>query len=138
MEIHNEQEYAKLLAKALPHVIHTEEENARCMAVLEALLGKRHRTREEKRLAELLTLLTEDFEGKHYSLPTASPVEILRHLMDSNGLRQADLIDIFGTASVASEVLNGKRACPNRISRGSANGFIYRRSCSSKRPLTPG
>jgi len=73
------------------------------MAVLEALLGKRNRTREEKRLAELLTLLIEDFEGKHYSLPTASPVEILRHLMDSNGFRQVDLIDVFGTASIASE-----------------------------------
>jgi HTH-type transcriptional regulator/antitoxin HigA len=29
--------------------------------------------------------------------------------MDTNGLRQADLLDVFGTASIASEVLNGKR-----------------------------
>jgi HTH-type transcriptional regulator / antitoxin HigA len=33
-----------------------------------------------------------------------------RHLMESNGLRQVDLIDVFGAESTVSEVLNGKRA----------------------------
>jgi antitoxin component HigA of HigAB toxin-antitoxin module len=37
------------------------------------------------------------------------PIDILRHLMDANGLRQVDLLDVFGTASVISEVLKGKR-----------------------------
>jgi len=109
-EISSEQEYAKLLAKALPHVIHTDAENARATTVLETLLAKRNRTREEKRLGELLTLLIEEFEEKHYALPRASPLEIVRHLMESNGLRQMDLLDVFGTPSVASEVLHGRRA----------------------------
>ncbi len=108
-EIQNEQEYARLLAEVLPHVIHTEEENDRCTAVLETLLNKTDRTAEEKRLTELLTLLIEDFEEKHYSLPAATPLDILRHLMESNGLRQVDLVNVFGTASVVSEVLKGKR-----------------------------
>jgi len=29
--------------------------------------------------------------------------------MEANGLRQKDMVDIFGTASIISEVLNGKR-----------------------------
>jgi HTH-type transcriptional regulator/antitoxin HigA len=29
--------------------------------------------------------------------------------MRANGLRQKDLVDVFGTESIASEVLNGKR-----------------------------
>ena len=29
--------------------------------------------------------------------------------MDANGLRQADLVDVFGSPSVVSEVLRGKR-----------------------------
>ena len=77
-EIGNEHEYAKLLAKTLPRVIHTEGENARATEALEALLAKRKRTREEKRLAELLTLLIEDYEEKHHALPPASPLDILR------------------------------------------------------------
>jgi len=106
----NEREYAELLAKVLPQVIHTEQENDRCTAALEALLRKSNRTAEENRVVELLTLLIEDFEEKHYSLPPARPLDVLRHLMDANGLRQVDLLDVFGTPSVASEVLSGKRA----------------------------
>ena len=56
------------LVETLPHVIHTERENERYTAVLESLLAKRNRTREESRLVELLTLLIEDFEKeKRYS-----------------------------------------------------------------------
>src|ERR1035441_7484055 len=110
-EITNREEYAHLLGDALPHVIHTAAENGRCTAVLEGLLRKKERPVEEKRLAELLTLLIEEYEQQRYALPRpAGPVDVLRHLMDSNGLRQADLLDVFGAASVVSEVLSDKRA----------------------------
>jgi HTH-type transcriptional regulator/antitoxin HigA len=108
-EITNPAEYAFLLGEALPHVIHTESENDRCTAVLEDLLRQKKRTAEQKRLAELLTLLIEEFEEKKYALPAGGPIDMLRHLMDSNNLRQVDLLDVFGTASVISEVLKGKR-----------------------------
>jgi len=107
-EIENRQEYAKLLADVLPHVIHTEEENERCTAALEALVIKRNRTPEESRIVELLTLLIESFEER-YSLPPAAPRDIVRHLIESNGLRQVDLVDVFGAESTVSEVLSGKR-----------------------------
>ena len=105
----DEREYQRLVTSVLPRVIHFEEENQRYTTILEELLAKRERTAEEKRMIELLTLLIEDFEEKHYSLPVAGPLEILRHLMDANGLRQADLVDVFGSPSIVSEVLHGKR-----------------------------
>ena len=108
-EILDEKEYADLLAKTLPHVIHTEEENERCLAALEVLDSRGDLSTEERRIAELLTFLVEDFEDRSYSLPPASPAEIVRHLMESNGLRQVDMIDVFGSPSVVSEVLSGKR-----------------------------
>jgi HTH-type transcriptional regulator / antitoxin HigA len=108
-EITDEKEYASLLANILPHVIHTDQENERCIRELEALDRRDNLSPEEERLAELLTLLIEDFEGKNYSLPVASPVDIVRHLMEANGLRQVDMRDVFGTVSIASDVLNGKR-----------------------------
>lgn len=108
-EIENKHEYAKLLADTLPHVIHTEEENERYTAALERLLAKRNRTPEESRIVELLTLLIEDFEEKSYTLPPAAPRDVVRHLMESNGLRQVDLLDVFGAESIVSEVLSGKR-----------------------------
>jgi HTH-type transcriptional regulator/antitoxin HigA len=33
----------------------------------------------------------------------------LEELMEANGLKQEDLVGIFGTPSIISEVLNGKR-----------------------------
>ena len=109
LAVENKQEYAELLANVLPHVIHTEQENQRCTAALEDILRLSSRTPARNRLAELLTLLIEDFEARHYSLPPATPRDIVRHLMESNGLRQVDLIDVFGAESTVSEVLNGKR-----------------------------
>ena len=109
-EIVDEKEYSTLLSSILPHVIHTQEENERCLAVLEALDSRDDLSVEEERIAELLMLLIENFEDKAYALPKASPLDIVRHLMDANDLRQAQLVDVFGTPSVASEVLNGKRA----------------------------
>lgn len=109
-EITNREEYARLLGDALPHVIHTDAENERSAMVLEGLLRKKRRTAEEKRLTELLTLLIEEYEEQAYVLSgQAGPVDVLRHLMDANGLRQVDLLDVFGNASVISEVLRAKR-----------------------------
>jgi len=103
-------EYASLLAKTLPSVIRSETENERYTALLEALDQKgRDLSAAERRLAELLTLLVEDFEERHYALKPATPVEVLEELLQANGLKQKDLLDVFGTPSIASEVLNGKR-----------------------------
>ena len=77
---------------------------------LEELDSKGNRmTAAERRLAELLTLLIEDFEEKHYALKASSPVDVLNELMSANNLKQKDLVDIFGTPSIVSEVLHGKR-----------------------------
>jgi HTH-type transcriptional regulator / antitoxin HigA len=104
-------EYAALLARALPAVIHSEKENERCIAMLETLDSKAQKlTAAERRLAELLTVLIEDFEEEAYALKPARPVEVLRELIESNGLKQKDLLDIFSTPSIASEVLREKRA----------------------------
>jgi HTH-type transcriptional regulator/antitoxin HigA len=103
-------EYAALLSTTLPAVIRSEAENERCIRRLEELDGKGGRMRAaERRMADLLTLLIEDFEERHYALQTASPVEVLQELMRANDLKQKDLLDVFGTPSIVSEVLNGKR-----------------------------
>lgn len=103
-------EYATLLAKTLPAVIHSEKENEHYTALLKELDRKRGKlTTAELRLAELLTLLIEDFEEKHYSFKASTGIEVLEELIEANGLKQKDLVDIFGTPSIISEVLSGKR-----------------------------
>jgi HTH-type transcriptional regulator/antitoxin HigA len=107
----NRAAYAKLLTRALPRIIETEEENQRVIAELERLDARgRPLTREEEKLAELMTLLVRQFESERYPLGHAEPVEALRALMEIRQLRQRDLIPVFGASSVVSDVLNGKRS----------------------------
>jgi len=103
-------EYAWLLSRISPKVIQSEKENEfYTQALYELDQRGAKRTRAERELAELLTLLIDDFESKRYELPRAKPLEVLRFLMEQHGLRQKDLVDVFGTRSIVSEVLSGKR-----------------------------
>ena len=52
----------------------------------------------------------ENYEQKTLpGLVDSDPVENLKFLMNENDLKQTDLIDVFNTQSVVSEVLAGKR-----------------------------
>lgn len=103
-------DYRTLMSKIEPKVIHSEEQNERYIGVLEELDFRWDSlTASEREMHELLLLLVQEFEARNYSLRTATPVEALRELMEANGLRQKDLVGVFETASVASEVLNGRR-----------------------------
>ena len=64
-------EYAALLTNTLPSVIRSDVENDRYIASLEVDRKGTRMTAAERRMAELLTLLIEDFEEKHYSLKAA-------------------------------------------------------------------
>ena len=101
--------YADLLSQNLPRVIRTEQENERYTHLLEEMERKLKLDEDEREFAELLTVLIEKFEDTHYQLRPSTPLEVIAELMDANGLRQKDLVDVFGTESIVSEVLNGKR-----------------------------
>ena len=95
-----------------PKVITSDAQHERYVSALLELERRERRGRlnaEGRELAELLTLLVEKYEEEHHQIPTASPIEVLRELMEANDLRQKDLIPEFGTESIVSEVLNGRR-----------------------------
>ena len=58
---------------------------------------------------ELLTLLIERYEQARYPVPTASAVNVVRFLIEQQGLTQRDLIPEFGSESAVSMFLAGKR-----------------------------
>jgi HTH-type transcriptional regulator / antitoxin HigA len=120
----NKTAYGKLLARTLPRVIKSEKENERMIAELEQLDTRgRALTPEEESLAELMTLLIREFEESKYPLGHAGPLEALRILMEDRGLRQRDLIPVFGSSSVASNVFHGKRAISKTHARKLAEHF---------------
>jgi HTH-type transcriptional regulator / antitoxin HigA len=106
----NKEKYTQLLNETLPRVIETEEEYERLLnEVSQLMLLGENITAEEAEVLQLLTVLIEDYEDQYYQLKTATPIDILQDLMSVRGLKQKDLLEVFGSKGIASEVINGKR-----------------------------
>lgn len=106
----NSRQYKRLLTEVMPIPIETEEDNERMLTAVEQLMEKgENLSVEEGALLRLLATLIEDFETKFYQPEDATPLEVLRHLMEERGEKQSDLWELFGSKGIASEVLNGKR-----------------------------
>jgi HTH-type transcriptional regulator / antitoxin HigA len=95
--------------EGIPKIIASDAQNDRYIAALLELERRGRLTPAEKNLAEVLTLLIEAYEEEHYPVRSASPVEVLKELMEASNLRQKDLASMLGSESVVSEVLSGKR-----------------------------
>jgi HTH-type transcriptional regulator/antitoxin HigA len=93
-----------------PAPITSERQHEEYLSVLDKLASKENPNIEEEKYATVLLTLIEAYEEVRHAVPDASPVEVLRALMDANDLRQKDLVPIFGSESIVSEVLHKKRA----------------------------
>jgi HTH-type transcriptional regulator/antitoxin HigA len=108
----------------MPVVIQTEEENDRLLAEVERLMAKgENLSPEEDAILRLVAALIQDFEEKFYQPREATPLEILLHLMEARDLKQSDLLEVFGSKGVASEVVNGKRSISKTQAKALAKFF---------------
>jgi len=122
----DEKKYGRLLAKHLPQVIETDEEQDRLAeTLLHLTIPPRDISPEERKLIDLLGRLVEDYEHRSRAgkVKHFTPLETLQILVEDQGLKQADLVDIFGTQSVVSEVLNGRRRINHTQARRLATRF---------------
>ena len=125
-DVINNKIYAELLAETLPRKIETEEENERILAFIEKLMrkGEDNLSPEEETLLILLCELVEDFEEEAYPMGESStPLSMLKFLMEQQNLKQTDLLEVFGSKGIASEVINGKRAISKTHARKLAERF---------------
>ncbi len=106
----DERTYGRLLGRTLPRVIRTDEECERLTNELLRLDESKDASLEEKELAELLTVLIGEYEGRRYPIRKASPQRTLQHLMEARNLTQKDLWKTFGSKGITSEVFHGKRS----------------------------
>ena len=117
--------YGRLLAKALPTVIKSEDDNNRMLAIIEDLMAKGEDglTAEEDALLELLVDLVHDFEEKHYPLPSSPPHRMVAFLLEQRGLKPSALWAVLGSKGRVSEILSGKRAISKEQARKLAAFF---------------
>jgi HTH-type transcriptional regulator/antitoxin HigA len=119
----NPSRYGELCAGALPKVIASEREFDRMAQTLVRLAFRPDPSPEETALAELLARLMQDYDDRRHPLPNLPPHAMIRFLMEQRGLRQTDLLPVFGSRSVASDVLSGKREPSKRHIRKLAEFF---------------
>ena len=111
----------------MPRAIKTEADNERALRRVKALIvGGDDRSPAETELLDLLAILIERFEDERYSIASASPADVLRELMSANGMRQADIVPLFPSKGIASEVLAGRRATAKRRRVNWASSFTFR------------
>ncbi len=104
--------------------IATEEENEATLETISVLMAKGDDlSPEERALLDLMVVLVERFEAEHYPVPDALPVDVLRELLEANGLKQKDLVPEIGSKGVVSEIVAGKRAISRRQAKVLAARF---------------
>ncbi len=59
--------------------------------------------------ADILGLMLDEYEKKHYPIDEPDPIEAIKIRMEEMQLKQLDLVDAIGGKSRVSEILNRKR-----------------------------
>lgn len=113
-----------LFAQFPPVAIQTEAHLDAAQVVVDDLMG-RERDEAEELYLDLLGTLIYAYEQAHVEIPALIGLELIHALLAERGLSQRDLVraGIFPTASVASEVLAGKRSLTADHVRGLASFF---------------
>jgi HTH-type transcriptional regulator/antitoxin HigA len=119
----NPARYGKLCAEVIPKVIETDDELDRLVEKMETLDRRKNPTPEEVALSELLLKLIQDYDDRHYPIPDSPPNEMIRHLMEHRGLKQADLVPVIGSRSQVSDMVTGKRSVSKAQARKLAEFF---------------
>ena len=88
--------------------IKTEKDYQQALARLEVIFNSKKDTPEGDEL-EILTILIEKYENEHFPIDFPDPIEAIKFKMEQLGYNQAELAEIIGLKSRASEILNKKR-----------------------------
>ena len=88
--------------------IKSEEDYIATLNQIENLMDAKPNTPQMDEL-EVLTTLVEAYEAQHYVIDTPDPIEAIKFRMEQEGLKQKDLVNIVGSKSRVSEILNKKR-----------------------------
>ena len=58
---------------------------------------------------EVLSILVEAYEKKHYPIPPPHPIEAIKFRLEQKGIDEKELTRILGGRSRKSEILSGRR-----------------------------
>ncbi len=100
--------------------IKSENDYAEALKLMDQVFSAEEGTPEAD-VRDVLAVLIEDYEDKHYEIDVPDPITALKFRMEQTGLTQKDLVPLLGSRSKVSEVLSGKRDLSLRMIRALHN-----------------
>jgi len=98
------------------HPIKNERDYETALAEIEVLWGAEESTKQGDKL-DVLLVLVEAYENKHYQISPPDPVEAIKFRMDQMSLSRKDLEPYIGGRGRVSEILNHRRALSIKMIR---------------------
>ncbi|MBW4581393.1 MAG: transcriptional regulator [Tildeniella nuda ZEHNDER 1965/U140] len=105
----NSSSYGELLKAFPPRPVKSEAEFIATQQVIDSLIDRGELTPDEEDYIDVLGTLVHEYEAAHVRIKDIYGVKLLKALIIESELRQKDLVPIFKTESIVSEVLNGQR-----------------------------
>ena len=88
--------------------IKTEQDYNSAINRIEELWGAKKDTLDGDEL-DLLVILVESYEMKHYPIAPPDPIDAIKFRMEQMGMTNSDMVKYLGSQSRVSEILNKKR-----------------------------
>jgi len=104
-------DYAALCRLFLPRPIHDAVDYANVVEVTDAMvLWHEDFTRDQADYFDLLCSLLEEYDSKNVKWPKITAVDMLKHLLEAQGLAPADLSRLLGCSrNLGAMILRGER-----------------------------
>ncbi len=88
--------------------IKTTGDYRQALTRIEELMDAAPDSAEESEL-DVLAILVEAYEKKRFPVPDAHPLEVIRFVLEQNGMIDKALMPFIGTSGRVSEVMSGRR-----------------------------
>lgn len=102
--------------------IRTKTEYKAALHEIEGLMDAAAGTPEADKL-EVLAMLVEQYEAKHYPIQAPDPIDFLNYAMEARGLTRKDLEPYIGSRGRVAEVLNRVRPLSLGMIRSLSEGL---------------
>ncbi len=89
--------------------IKTKKDHEAALARIYTLMQKNVKPGADSDELEVLSMLVEAYEIKHYPVPPPHPVEAIRFRLEQSGMSEKELNKLLGGRSRKSEIMSGKR-----------------------------
>ncbi len=103
--------FAGLVKRFPPRAISDDAHLEKTLGVIDRLMALGRLTADQAQYMETLVQLVQAYESAKHRVQPLAPADVLRHLLEENGMSATDLARLLGVhASMGSKILRGERA----------------------------